>query len=264
MTLTAYIDGISVIGPGFADWPAAAAVLAGRATYATAATALPIPLTLPAAERRRTGRIVKLAIATGLEAAAQAGLTVATLTTVFSSSGADGDNCHEICQALASTDRQLSPTRFHNSVHNVPAGYWSIATGAMAASTTLCAYDASFAAGLLEALTQVAILKSAVLLISCDTSYPPPLHEQRPIAEAFGTALALLPEQTGRSIARLSSRVDDGEADRLGAADLERLRVSAPAGRALPLLALLARRESGVVGLEYLGAARLRTEVQPC
>ena len=122
MTLTAYIDGISVIGPGFTGWSAAAAVLASRAAYAPSATVLPMPLTLPAAERRRTGRVVKLAIANGLEAAAQAGLAVATLATVFSSSGADGDICHEICLTLASADRQLSPTRFHNSVHNAPAG----------------------------------------------------------------------------------------------------------------------------------------------
>lgn len=264
MTLTAYIDGISVIGPGFTGWSAAAAVLASRAAYAPSATVLPMPLTLPAAERRRTGRVVKLAIANGLEAAAQAGLAVATLATVFSSSGADGDICHEICLTLASADRQLSPTRFHNSVHNAPAGYWSIATGAMAASTTLCAYDATFSAGLLEALTQVVIMNQPALLIACDAGYPPPLHEKRPISDAFGTALALVPERTRQSIARISACIDDGGADKLHAADLERLRLDSPAGRALPLLALLARRAAGTVGLEYHGAARLRTEVHPC
>mgnify|MGYP002075717815 CR=1 FL=1 len=37
-----------------------------------------------------------------------------------------------LCQKIgvsvfASDDRLISPTRFHNSVHNAPSGYWSIA-----------------------------------------------------------------------------------------------------------------------------------------
>jgi hypothetical protein len=262
--LTAYIDGISVIGPGLADWSAAEAVLAGRAAYAPSPTALPPPMALPAAERRRTGRIVKLAIAAGLEATGRAGLDAATLVTVFSSSGGDGDNCHEICQTLATPERQLSPTRFHNSVHNAPAGYWSIATGAMAASTALCAYDASFAAGLLEALAQVVVEKRPVLLIVCDTGYPPPLHEKRPIGDAFGMAFVLAPALGVRSVACLSAALGDDAVDCLDQRELEALRLAAPAGRSLPLLALIARRQAGKVAVEYLGARSVRTMVEPC
>ena len=63
--------------------------------------------------------------------------------------------CHEICQALALAAREVSPTRFANSVHNAAAGYWSIATGSMMESNVLCAFDASFVAGLLDAMTQL-------------------------------------------------------------------------------------------------------------
>ena len=63
----------------------------------------------------------------------------ATLATVFSASGADGHNCHALCEQLATDDRQLSPTRFHNSVHNAAAGYWSVATGAMSMMLLLAA-----------------------------------------------------------------------------------------------------------------------------
>ena len=49
------------------------------------------------------------------------------------------------------TERELSPTRFHNSVHNAPAGYWSIATQSREPSTSLCRDDESFQAALLEA-----------------------------------------------------------------------------------------------------------------
>ncbi len=136
---------------------------------------------------------MNLALAAGLEAVAHAGADAATLPAVFTSSGGDGHNCHEICRTLASSERQLSPTRFHNSVHNAAAGYWGIATGATPASNALCAYDASFGAGLLEALTQVVTGRSAVLLVAYDASYPEPLYGARPIPHAFGVALVLAP-----------------------------------------------------------------------
>ena len=150
--LSAYVDGVGLIGPGLANWTLGKAILAGEATYVEQCALLPAADTLPSAERRRVGRVVRLALAIGYEAASAAGQDTASLATVFASSGGDGDICHQICQMLATGDRQISPTRFHNSVHNAPAGYWGIATGARAPSTSLCAYDGSFGAGLLEAL----------------------------------------------------------------------------------------------------------------
>ena len=35
----------------------------------------------------------------------------------------DCDNVHAICESLATPERQVSPTRFHNSVHNAAAGW---------------------------------------------------------------------------------------------------------------------------------------------
>jgi hypothetical protein len=188
----------------------------------------------------------------------------ATLPTVFSSSGADGQNCHEICQALASNDRQLSPTRFHNSVHNAAAGYWSIATGATPPSNALCAFDASFAAGLLEALTQVAVDRTGVLLIAYDASYPEPLHAKRPIPEAFGVALVLAPEARASSLARLAAALTELPGDRLPDPQIEALRSSVPAARSLPVLRRLARREPGRAIIDYLDTQRVAVEVSAC
>ena len=130
MRLTAHIEGIGLIGPGFDNWPDARAVLAGAAAHVAAPANLPAPLALPPSERRRASRAIKVALGVGFEACRAAGIDPATLPTVFSASAGDGNNCHEICQQLATSDRQISPTRFHNSVHNAPAGYWSIASGA--------------------------------------------------------------------------------------------------------------------------------------
>ncbi|HJW54894.1 MAG TPA: beta-ketoacyl synthase chain length factor [Burkholderiaceae bacterium] len=263
-TLTCYIDGVGLLGPGLAGWPASRAILAGHAAYQYHKTLLQAPALLPPAERRRCGPIVKLTMAVGQEAALAAGLDVAGLPTVFSASGGDGNNCHEICAALASEDRLLSPTRFHNSVHNAAAGYWGIATGAMAASSVLCAYDASFGAGLLEAMAQVRVEQTPVLLIACDTTYPEPLRKARPIPDEFGVGLALAPLRSEASLAKISIALTADPADRLADGALERMRAAIPAARSLPLLCALAQAASASMTLGYLDAAGLAVTVEPC
>ncbi|MDB5841324.1 MAG: hypothetical protein JWQ23_3276 [Herminiimonas sp.] len=262
--LTAYIEGIGLLGPGLADWPAASAVLSGQAAYQYQTTVLPAPASLPPAERRRCGPIVKLTLAVGHAAADAAGADVAGLPTVFSASGGDGVNCHEICAMLASSDRQISPTRFHNSVHNAASGYWSIAAGATASSSVLCAFDASFGAGLLEALAQVVVDRSDTMLIACDTTYPEPLRAARPIPVEFGVGMVLAPHPGARALARISVTLSSAPADRLADPALEQIRAAIPAARSLPLLQAIAKRETTTVILDYLDDTRLAVEVTPC
>ena len=263
-TLTAYIEGIGLLGPGLNDWPTGCAILRGDTAYQFQPTLLQAPPSLPAAERRRCGPMVKLSLAVGHEAAAMAGLDVTTLPTVFSASGGDGKNCDEICTMLASDDRLISPTRFHNSVHNAAAGYWSIATGAMASSSVLCAYDASFGAGLLEALAQVAVDRTPCLLIASDTRYPEPLNAARPIAAEFAVALALVPARSAQSLAKITLRLTSAPAGTMADAGLEQIRAHIPAARSLPLLACLARRESAALVIDYLHNCRLAVDLSPC
>ena len=264
MRLEAYIDGIGLCGPGLPDWTSSRAMLSGTASYQLQETLLSAPQLLPPAERRRAGAIVKLTLATGHEAVAAAGWDASTLPVVFSASGSDGENCHAICEVLASEDRQISPTRFHNSVHNAAAGYWSIATGAMTNASVLCAYDGSFGAGLLEALTQVTVDHTRCLLLTCDTPYPEPLHRARPISHAFGIALALSPSRGPTSIAQISASLSDARADPLENPALEALRNSIPAARGLPLLTAIAQRLDKRVVLDYLDNSRISVAVTIC
>lgn len=262
--LSASIDGVAVIGPGLADWTSAAPVFAGTAPYSVQPTRLPPLTVLPPAERRRAGRIVQLALATGLQATQAAQRDAKDLLAVFASSGGDGDNCHAICETLATAQRQLSPTRFHNSVHNAAAGYWGIATGSMAASSALCAYDGSFAAGLLEAVAQLAAARAPVLLVACDTPYPPPLGQKRPMFDACAVAMVLSPEPGTAAAARLSISLHGGTPQRCAGPALEALRTQMPAARAWPLLEALAQRRAQAVDLEYLDGLILRAELTPC
>ena len=262
-TLTVHLQGIGIYGPGLSGWAQTAEVLSGRAPLQTAPLQLPPIEALPAAERRRAGLPIKLAFATGFEAIAQAGADAATLRTVFSSSAADGDNCHAILETLATPDRAVSPTRFHNSVHNAPSGYWSIATACRAPSTSLCAYDGSFAAGLLEAATQVLQTQEPCLLLAYDMPYPEPLARLRPITHALGVALLLSPRLTNGALATLSLNLSDEAAAPLTEVALESLRLGSPAARCLPLLQGLARKTPGAVALDYLDALTLHVTFEP-
>ena len=262
--LTAWVQGVGFLGPGLPDWPSAAKVLSGAASYDPRPTALPPLECLPPAERRRTGKVVRLALSVGLEATTRAGADAGELPAVFSSSGGDGENLHEICQVLAGAERQISPTRFHNSVHNAASGYWGIATGATAASNALCAHDASFGAGLLEALAQIQIDETAALLIAYDADYPEPMRTVRPIPDAFAVALLLTPAPRQDSMAQLAARLVSAPAELLPDRPLEALRAQVPAARSLPLLRRIARRERAAVVIDYLEKQRVSLEVSPC
>lgn len=266
-TLAAYIEGIGLLGPGFSNWPDSRAVICGQQPCRPVKTVLPLPALLPAAERRRSGAMVRLTLATGLEAVTAAGLDAASLPTVFSASGSDGENCHAICEMLASDDRQISPTRFHNSVHNAASGYWSISTGATPTSSVLCAHDGSFSAGLLEALTQAVVDNTPVLLVAYDTHYPEPLNGKRPVPDTLGVALVLSPRPSERSLARITLSCADGLSDTaaavMGEPALEFLRQTIPAARALPLLRLIASQQAATVALDYLDDLRLAVDIAP-
>lgn len=270
-TLSARISGIGLLGPGLCGWSAAAPVLAGVQPYRPAATLIPAPERLAAAERRRTGRVARLALAAGFEAVAAAAVDPGTLPAVFASSGGDGENCHAICEVLAGGDRALSPTRFHNSVHNAPSGYWSIAAGSMAPANIVCAYDASFAAGLLEALVYAAFATGPVLLIAYDADYPPPMRVKRPIPDAFAVALVLDGRTQAQALAQLSatlvtpaSNAGARAATTSALPALQQLQSQIPAARSLPLLHALACRSAATLTLEYLQPLQLQLQVQPC
>ena len=196
---------------------------------------------LPPAERRRCALSVAWALAVAQEAVANSGLQADKFAVVFTSSDGDGDIVHRLCTALAAPGAQVSPTDFHNSVHNAATGYWSIGARATAPSTALCAFDASFAAGFLEAATQVQADGKPVLLVAVDLPYPAPLAPFRLVRHGFAAALALIPG------AELDISLADGPATALPLAEFG----GNAAAACLPLLAALARPGAADVRLPY-------------
>jgi hypothetical protein len=222
-----------VFAPGLVGWPAAARVLSGEEAFSPRPLARPAVSLLPPAERRRAAPLVAWALAAAQEAAGSSGISSEDFAVVFASSDGDGEIVHRICSALAAPGAAVSPTDFHNSVHNTAPGYWSIGARSSAPSTALCSYDGSFAAGLLEAACQAEAEARPVLLVAVDLPFPPPLAAHRPVRHGFAAALAL---EKG---SRLEISLADGPGTSLPAG-LESFEGNASAA-CLPLLAALAR-----------------------
>lgn len=246
------LHGVGFAAPGLVGWPAARACLGGRAEYRPEPLPRLKPEGLPANERRRLSATMRLALVVAEEALADPDEDAGGIATVFASGNGDGDIIHAICEELARPEPAISPTRFHNSVHNAPAGYWSIAAQAMTPHTAVAAHDATFAAGLLEAAT-IAAEGRPVLLVAYDRPLPEPLNRTRPGHGEFACAL-LLNGAGDQPLAQVSLNLEQGgKQTSMDSPELESLRLGNPAARALPLLALLARSGRGPVRLPYLG-----------
>ena len=250
------VAGIGLRGPGLPGWTASRAVLAGAMPYQPVALEKPAGVSLPATERRRATGVTRLA----LDAASEAlgGLDPTQVTAVFASSGGEVEVIHGILEQLASADRRLSPTAFHNSVHNAAAGYWSIASGSHYPADSLCAFDDSFGAGLAEALLRCAEEERHVLLVAYDFPHRFPISEFRRLSAPFAVALLLDPLPENRGLALLEGRYQAGPPRPASLADaqLEALRLGNPAARSLPLLTAIAAGASAELSFSHgLGGA---------
>ena len=244
--LAASIAGIGFWSHGLPDWEAASAFVTTGALPADAA-ARPSPQLLAPNERRRAPETVAVALHVALAACTAAGRDPALLPSVFASTHGDLAITDYMCATLVDAPRTISPTKFHNSVHNAAAGYWTIGAGALAPSTAISAYDASFAQGLLEALVQIATGSEAVLLVAYDGTGTGPLGRISPSSGLLGGALLLVRDPTPGTT-RLSLRLGDAASSRDAVAEgpLGKLIAGNAMAPMLPVFEALALREAGV------------------
>ena len=242
--IQAFVRGVSVWGPGLEGWATARAVFCGDRDYIATEATPPSPSILPPAERRRSSQVVRLALAAAHEAVLASGLDPSALHSVFATSNGDAAVIHAILETLVSAEPLVSPTQFHNSVHNAAAGYWTIGAQSRAPATCLGCHDASFAAALLKAVSELHVERTPVLLCVYDAPLPPPLDACRPTSAGFAAAFVLEPEKSAHSLARLLVRYEsqpctpDQEAPRQPA--LRALARGNPAARSLRLLEAIA------------------------
>jgi hypothetical protein len=243
--LTAYIDGIGFWAPGLPDWPAFARAVAADDYARPETPSRPSPGALPPTERRRAPEPVLIASEAAGQAATMAACDASALASVFASTHGDLAITDEMCATLAAEPRELSPIRFHNSVHNAPAGYWTVAAHCHAAATAISAERATFAAGLVEAALEIAADGAPVLLAAYDIAARGPLAEMAPSALPFAAAFVLSPTRSSRTLARLALRNASGtSASGDVPASLAPLEANPMGAQSLPLLVALARRHA--------------------
>ena len=261
---TLAVTGIGAWIAGAPDWPSLRDVLRGKHDLDANAPARPAADPLPAAERRRAPDGVRLAVEVAQQACAMAQCDPSGLPCVFASTHGELAITDYVCETLARVPHELSPTKFHNSVLNAPAGYWTIATGCTAASDAVTAHHYSFAAGLLEAASFVCAEQTPVLFACCDVASTGPLAEMTRTTLALGVALVLAPPATGGAQLRWS--LGDAQTDTLPPVELA-LRPLAgdnpTNAHALALLAALAGRETAGLALPLSPGLSLDMEITP-
>jgi len=266
--MRAYINGIGLLAPGLEGLLASESALTGVADWQHQPLPKPIVEILPANERRRTTPLIKLALQVAKMALDDAGVRSENLASVFASSDGDFEIVHKMCEALCENEKALSPIQFHNSVHNAPAGYWAIATGSHAASSSISAADASFAAGLIESMVQLMTAQKDVLLVAYDYPPPAPLDKKRDITMPFALALVLSmsPADTTRACLRIEPEVDSKLSlpnSECQNQSLEAVYRANPAARGLTLLEGICRQQRMDIVLPYVANNSLMVHIEP-
>jgi hypothetical protein len=209
-TRNASVTGLAFWTPRLPGWSVAAPVLRGEAPPLEQPATRPSPATLAPTERRRAPDTVAVALEVAAGACASAGVDPKAVASVFATTHADLAISDYMCDTLAKTPTLISPTRFHKSVHNAAAGYWTIGTGCCEPYTALTAYEDSFGEALLEALAQAECSGRPTLLVAYDIEARGPLATMAPSRGIVGVGVVVTPGETTQALARIGWRTVRG------------------------------------------------------
>ncbi len=202
---------------------------------------------IPAGMRRRTSLTTRMAITAASLACEKASVERQEVSSIFASLGGEIQITDALCRLLPDDNELLSPTQFHNSVHNTTAGYWSILSKCQAATTAIAAADDTFAMGLIEAYSQLQQESGDRLLVCYDELWPQYLAAPiGKIALACAFILSSSAEQAIASISVPNNIQGDTSLSNEAWVDLAQ---SAPAAVAIPLLQALQAEQSKSVAL---------------
>lgn len=199
---------------------------------------------LDGALRRRATPLTRLAIDAFAQATAMSGSDLTTIPTVWATAHGEHTPAIKMLAMMKTGEGRVSPTQFHNSVHNTAGGYASIASNNTTCSTTVTGGSELVGAALLEAWCLVSERGGDVAVVFADEPLMAPFEQALPTAP-LSAALVLSSSAEGAlarldKLERLDVPVVEGDA-RFGA-----LYVAA----AVPLVERVIRREPGRVSLE--------------
>lgn len=176
-------------------------------------------LRLPPAERRRLNPLTSFALRVAERLiAGRDEAELRSVPMVFGSALGDGEVLSRLLAGLRARE-PLSPTQFHNSVHNAAAGYWSIGLASQAPTTALAAGDETLEVTLAEAGLQACIRDAPVAMVVAARAFPAMLQPACPALADFALAAWCVPVGIGGQWrCTVSSEPSSGEGRSLEAA----------------------------------------------
>lgn len=143
---------------------------------------------LPPAERRRLNPLSSATLrAAERLVAGRPRDAVREASLVFGSADGDGAVLLKLLRALREHE-PLSPTQFHNSVHNAPAGYWSIGLSSTAPTTAIAAGVDTPEVALAEAGLQAIAAAAPAIMVVASGRFTDELAVPRPDAQPLTLA----------------------------------------------------------------------------
>lgn len=250
--LSCKLLGYGAWGHGFENWSDLKNIINGKGAN-EAMAASPKPEIIPANERRRAPLPVKLAVESSWQATQDAGIDPKELSCVFVSGLGDTQLTDYMCKVLATDEKQLSPTKFHNSVHNAAAGYWTISTSCMKAANSVAGYNQSVSLTLLEGITQCIADKSPLLLTFFDAPVSLVLKSLLKNEASFSFSIVIAPNDSQYEGLQLETEIIQAESN-WPALNIENDMLNTayqnnPVARLLPLLEKIVKKDSGLLSV---------------
>ena len=238
-------------GQNYTNWAELSELITTGSTAENTTTS-PKPEIIPANERRRAPLPVKLAVESSWQATQAAGLDPKDLACVFVSGLGDTQLTDYMCKVLATENMQLSPTKFHNSVHNAAAGYWTISTGCMKAANSVAGFNESVSLALFEAFCQCIEENVPVLITFYDSQVSEILKPLLKNEQSFSASIIIEPcvSDADQNILEMqvSSETSDWPELKLEA-NLEKNYQQNPSARILAVLKMLTAKSRDSVTL---------------
>jgi hypothetical protein len=258
------VEGVALWLERLPGWELARAAIRGETEVPAGIAPRPAPTLLAPTERRRAPDTVAIALEVASKACAAAGRDPARLASVFASTHGDLAISDYLCETLATTPTLMSPTKFHNSVHNAAAGYWTIGNTCMAPATALTAFHHTFASGLLEALLQVECEQAPVLFVAYDIPSRGPMATMTESRGLVGAALVLAPDDGAAAHARLAwNTVPGAVTSSIAGEPLASLCAGNPMARGMGLFEALALAQPRTLTFSLGARLALRLELAP-
>jgi hypothetical protein len=257
-----YVAGVSFWSSRLPGWDIARAVIRGEAAPEPTNSARPSPTLLAPTERRRAPDSVALALEVAAKACENAAIPTDDLSSVFASTQGDLAISDYMCATLASTPTLISPIKFHNSVHNAAAGYWTIGTHCNAPYTAISAYNHTFGTGLLETLVQVASDQRPVLYVAFDVEAKGPLAAISRSEGLFGVGLVLTPQSHRPGSMQLRASLPSEKPLTVASSSAAELIAKNALAPCMPLFEALAREQSAEITFATGSNSRLTIQLR--